>query len=208
MKRYELPSIGGNDHSRRCRSGGRREHTQLELAPVYTVCVLGELDMGNRRACSHKDDRGDTASLDLVPSASLIRISTLVVDPVSGREIHDPTGRLPHQGSDQHALTEHVLILYKPRGGIVRVLKEQRPDHRMTVFGTLVSLSIDVRHEPVFELHGPSEVIGELLIVLPGLLGRHAVASAMGSQHPKRHPSAVKVSRCPAGEAADVVAPE
>src|SRR5215210_5935314 len=111
------PTFGG--------SGPGAKDPKLYLSPVHLGRALRELGVRDRRAVLDQHYYWDLPDLYPVPASAFVPLAALVGDPKPGREIHVPDRNVLHQRGDQDVLTEHVLVLDEPRGGIFGVLEEQ-----------------------------------------------------------------------------------
>ncbi len=89
----------------------------------------------------------------------------------------------------------------------MRVLEEERAQHREAARRRVLRLRVDVRHQRVAELERAAEVFGQSLVILPRLARRRAVCARVRGEHAQREPAAVEVARRAVDEAAHVVAP-
>ena len=80
--------------------------------------------MGDGRTVLYKNDDGQGAALDMVPSRS-IHLSGLVVYPfLSSGEVDIPSASLFEHGCHEEVGAEHVLVLYQPCTRVVGILQQ------------------------------------------------------------------------------------
>ena len=183
------------------------EDAQLDVIPVHGRRALRHGQVRQNGVVLHQQHDRDGARRHLVPAATLVRATRLIVDPRSGREVHAPAGRLLEQWGHEQAGAEHVLVLDQPRRRVIGMLEEQRAQHRPSMGGRYLRLGIDVGHQRVLEFHGTPKVGYQRLVVLPRLARRRTVCARVRREHAERQPPPVQVPRCAVDEAADVVTP-
>lgn len=164
--------------------------------------------MGDGRTVLYKNDDGQGAALDMVPSRS-IHLSGLVVYPfLPSGEVDIPSAALFEHGGHEEIGAEHVLVLYQPCTRVVGILQQQGAEHRPAVLGALFGLCVYIGHQFVLQLGATAEIVCELFPVVPRLSGRCSVHAAVAGEEAEGQPAAVEAFGALGHEAAYVIAPE